>query len=625
MNTTLGEFDRTVARMVAQTHVAAKRGVELVVYPMTVLTSSDPVDLVNNRQFELDVARALNQLAQQAACACLVPFMTAVGEMYFLEFALVSEGSVVSLRSLEAKTYGLGMFTPGGMKPATFGLGGLDFGLCWNSETLEEFTNGHAVVDVVLFFEHERFAQGDPASHGVYGLAANHMQEAARAANACIIDVNPVYGLDRDVMIGASYVLAPWGDLMAAAPAFEEAFMVFDLASLRDPQPAEALPIPAFDPTMALWHTLKLALRDFAEKNHYAGVVVPVTGNVTSSTLLLLAVEALGPLRVRALVAAPDAAAQHDARRLADSLHVAVTVLAPAEVAAAAAALGVIGDGAVGAGGGGAAGGDNALAVPGEIVPPAADEGVVHFGGSAAVNFRGLAVRARLTQLARSLGYLALSAVDKTGFVTGQDPDAYALADYAPFIEVLRTDILTLLSQYVYGAGDVALTVLGRLEVPHLAGLDAASGNAKEQLTALDMLILKESRSEATGPELAKGGIPPELIDDFLGRYHASMGRPGAVPCGPFMSGYGLMYYQPRSCAWRERAAGVPAFEDCGYMPGDYGKVMEEFFEHPHLALEVEGEDAQQDIERLLHEMFANGALRGDKGDLWQNGMFSQN
>jgi hypothetical protein len=91
------------------------------------------------------------------------------------------------------------------------------------------------------------------------------------------------------------------------------------------------------------------------------------------------------------------------------------------------------------------------------------------------------------------------------------------------------------------------------------------------------------------------------------------------------MSGYGLMYYQPRSCAWRERAAGVPAFEDCGYMPGDYGKVVEEFFEHPHLALEVEGEDAQQDIERLLHEMFANGALRGDKGDLWQNGMFSQN
>src|SRR5207248_18937 len=176
--------------------------------------------------------------------------------------------------------------------------------------------------------------------------------------NACFVAFcNAVGGQDELIFDGHSLVLDEDGHVLARAPGFEEALLVVDIepaeavgrrlrdlrrralarertstphvpvvhvGSPRDQrehiEPVIAAPLDGLE-QMRL--ALELGLRDYVDKNGFRDVVIGVSGGIDSGLTAALAVEALGPERVRC-VSMPSrfssAGTRTDARQLAENL-----------------------------------------------------------------------------------------------------------------------------------------------------------------------------------------------------------------------------------------------------------------------------------------------------------------
>ena len=118
-----------------------------------------------------------------------------------------------------------------------------------------------------------------------------------------LVYVNMVGGQDELVFDGGSVVVDAAGRVQFRAPLFEEDLYVVELAR-RDGRPvptgAKATPVPPL--AERVYRALVLGTRDYVEKNGFAGVVLGLSGGIDSALTLAIAVDALGPARVHAVM-----------------------------------------------------------------------------------------------------------------------------------------------------------------------------------------------------------------------------------------------------------------------------------------------------------------------------------
>ncbi len=82
-------------------------------------------------------------------------------------------------------------------------------------------------------------------------------------------------------------------------------------------------PVP--EPLCILWQALVQAVRDYVEKNRFPGVLLGLSGGIDSALVLAIAVDALGPQRVRTVMMPSPYTADiswKDAQAMADGLGV---------------------------------------------------------------------------------------------------------------------------------------------------------------------------------------------------------------------------------------------------------------------------------------------------------------
>nr|VFK60679.1 MAG: NAD+ synthase (glutamine-hydrolysing) [Candidatus Kentron sp. UNK]VFK69832.1 MAG: NAD+ synthase (glutamine-hydrolysing) [Candidatus Kentron sp. UNK] len=134
-----------------------------------------------------------------------------------------------------------------------------------------------------------------------------HAREAllakrAREGNMPIVYVNLVGGQDELVFDGHSLVVDAKGKTVFRAPDFEAGlFLVtFDTAPTVRPQRQRLLPLPP--PEESIYRALVTGVRDYVEKNRFRGAVVGLSGGIDSALTLTIAVDALGPERVEAVL-----------------------------------------------------------------------------------------------------------------------------------------------------------------------------------------------------------------------------------------------------------------------------------------------------------------------------------
>jgi NAD+ synthase (glutamine-hydrolysing) len=116
-------------------------------------------------------------------------------------------------------------------------------------------------------------------------------------------------GQDEVVFDGASFALQADGTLAARAASFREALPVW--AVHRRPMQGQGGPDilhidgtiePLLEPEAQAWQALVTGVRDYVGKNGFPGAIIGLSGGVDSALVLAVAVDALGPERVRTVM-----------------------------------------------------------------------------------------------------------------------------------------------------------------------------------------------------------------------------------------------------------------------------------------------------------------------------------
>ncbi len=132
----------------------------------------------------------------------------------------------------------------------------------------------------------------------------NIVAQRAQQARCPIIYVNQVGGQDELVFDGGSFAVTADGTVAAAAPNFDEGEYALQVHfPERGAAEITGLPVATpLDELEATWRALVLGVRDYVDKNRFPGVVLGLSGGIDSALTLAVAVEALGPERVEAVM-----------------------------------------------------------------------------------------------------------------------------------------------------------------------------------------------------------------------------------------------------------------------------------------------------------------------------------
>lgn len=132
------------------------------------------------------------------------------------------------------------------------------------------------------------------------------LRARAVECSAPILYVNCVGGQDELVFDGGSLVLDESGSIEQRGPFYRESLIEVDLEfdpktkKMTTVSPQSTLPLLNQD--ARIYGALVLGVRDYIEKNHFPSALVGLSGGIDSALTLAIAVDAIGPHRVKAVL-----------------------------------------------------------------------------------------------------------------------------------------------------------------------------------------------------------------------------------------------------------------------------------------------------------------------------------
>jgi NAD+ synthase (glutamine-hydrolysing) len=128
------------------------------------------------------------------------------------------------------------------------------------------------------------------------------MAQRARATGLALVYAHLVGGQDEVVFEGHSFALNADGSVAGRAPSFKENLFEarVDIAQTAIKIVATVEPIRTSEAD--LWDALVLGVRDYIGKNGFPGALLGLSGGIDSALVLAIAVDALGPQKVRTVM-----------------------------------------------------------------------------------------------------------------------------------------------------------------------------------------------------------------------------------------------------------------------------------------------------------------------------------
>ena len=307
MNTLVGDFEGNTQKVIEAIALAeSEHDSPIVVCPELTLSGYPPEDLLLRPSIGLRVEQSLATLcaAMKGSAYLVIGYPLRVDGTLYNAAGVLHRGQIVAqyfkqllpnYQVFDEKRY----FTAGG-EPCVVNINGVAVGLSicediWESTPTLQATQAGA--QLLLNINSSPYHL-DKRLERWETVAAR-----AREAGIPIVYVNQVGGQDELVFDGGSFAVAADGTVAAAAPGFEEGayWLQVDMAA----QPASITgpaPSPPPQELSATWQALVLGVRDYVNKNRFRGVVLGLSGGVDSALTLAVAVEALGPERVEAVM-----------------------------------------------------------------------------------------------------------------------------------------------------------------------------------------------------------------------------------------------------------------------------------------------------------------------------------
>ncbi|MAT92345.1 MAG: NAD+ synthase [Halioglobus sp.] len=304
LNTLVGDFEGNTAKVIDTiVQAEARHAAPVVVFPELTLSGYPPEDLLLRPSIALRVQQSLDRILAAVGDAWVVlgyPRMRDDGLHNVA--AVLHRGEIVAEYSkqclpnyqvFDEKRY----FVPGGA-PCVVQIQGVPVGLSICEDIWEE---GPAASAAAAGAELLININSSPYHRGKRQERWDLVSGRARQTGMAIVYVNQVGGQDELVFDGGSFAVNPDGAVSAAVPNFEEGLYWLRYAAAG--RRLEGLAVsPPMDELEATWRALVLGVRDYVDKNGFRGVVLGLSGGVDSALTLAVAVAALGPDRVEAVM-----------------------------------------------------------------------------------------------------------------------------------------------------------------------------------------------------------------------------------------------------------------------------------------------------------------------------------
>src|SRR5262245_4998130 len=335
LNPTVGDVAGNAEKVRRARDQAAAQGADLVAFPELFIAGYPPEDLVLKPAFQAACRTAVEALARESKSgpALLVGTPWVEGGKLYNAYVLLSGGVIEAVRfKVDLPNYGVfdekRVFTPG-PTPGPILIKGVRIGIpicedIWGPEVVECLSETGGEILLV--------PNGSPYWRGKTEHRLNIAVARVVDSGLPLIYLNMVGGQDELVFDGASFVLNANRTVGAQLPAFRETVAMTRWR--RDAggwhcqgEQADAL---VEEGDKADYAACVLGLRDYVDKNGFKGVVLGLSGGIDSALCAAIAVDALGPQRVRCVMLPYRFTSQQsldDAARVAKAVGVAYETL----------------------------------------------------------------------------------------------------------------------------------------------------------------------------------------------------------------------------------------------------------------------------------------------------------
>jgi len=332
----VGDLEGNIERIRRWRAETAQKGADIAVFPEMVVTGYPLEDLVLKPALADFAREAVETLAPDTADggpAVILgsPWRGDDGRVYNAAL-LLAEGRVMAWRAkYELPNYGVFdekrvfaqgpipgpiRFVPPNGEPVRLGVM-----VCedmWIEDVAEGLEESGAEILIVI--------NGSPFDLEKQDIRLQRAVARVTETGLPLLYVNTVGGQDELVFDGASFALDSERRLTAQAPWFEEGVLLTTWRRdghdrLEPAAPGERATPP--DRLEATYRAMVLGLRDYVGKNGFPGVVLGLSGGIDSALSAAVAVDALGPEMVHAVMMPSRYTSEHsleDARGCAEAL-----------------------------------------------------------------------------------------------------------------------------------------------------------------------------------------------------------------------------------------------------------------------------------------------------------------
>ena len=302
INTTVGDIDGNVRKILEVVGRASAEEVGFTVFPELTITGYPPEDLLAKPHFVEKNLDALEMVAGACGNIAFVGYVDRVGDDLFNAVAMCGNNRVLRVyQKRRLPNYGVfdekRYFTQG-EDPGLIELGGTMFAatICedmWVPEIAEELVGmGTQVIFNI---------SASPYHTGKGEEREQMLAKRAEDNGVWLVYCNLVGGQDELVFDGRSAIFSPTGKVMARAASFEEDFLIADFAPEGRLGASEHMMEPPGG-AEEVYRALTLGLGDYVHKNGFSDVVLGLSGGIDSALTATIATDALGAEHVHGVL-----------------------------------------------------------------------------------------------------------------------------------------------------------------------------------------------------------------------------------------------------------------------------------------------------------------------------------
>src|SRR3954470_23745823 len=305
MNQRVGDLPSNAAAMLDMRRRA--KGADLLMCPELQLTGYPPEDLILKPEFVRRVHECTDELVAattEPGPAMLIGTVIAEGSAVYNAFILGQGGKVIG-RTLKRELPNYGtfdekrVFTPGPL-PEPIDFKGVKLGVPICEDIWQEVVCAHlaeAGAEILLV------PNGSPYELDKDDKRYQLVRSRALQTSLPIVYLNRVGGQDELVFDGSSFVIHPDGERVVQLCDWDEALLITDWERTSEGwrcMSRESHELDAFPEDV--YRAMMMGLHDYVQRNGFPGVILGLSGGIDSALSAAIAVDALGPDRVRGVM-----------------------------------------------------------------------------------------------------------------------------------------------------------------------------------------------------------------------------------------------------------------------------------------------------------------------------------